>query len=108
MVYSYLSIHIGLGIVCGHVLTHPHIVTANVPSKDNIYVSLLPYCIANGCQNTSPHPASKNMYPVPSLILLTEIPDCWDRGTMTEYTTEVAIPVNRVYLDTVSIVVAGE
>ena len=41
---------------------------------------------------------SRNKYPVPSFRVLTETPVLWERGTRTEYTTEVEIPANRVYL----------
>ena len=58
----------------------------------------LPNCIAKGCQNNRPHPANKNIYPVPSLSVLTDNPVTVDRGVSTEYTTEQAIPANNVYL----------
>lgn len=45
-----------------------------IPTSDRIYVKRLPYCIANGCQNSSPQPANKNIYPVPSFRVDTETP----------------------------------
>ena len=74
------------------------------PSKEIRYVNLLPYCKAKGCQQSNPHPASRNKYPVPWFRALTETPVSSDRGTSTEYTTDVEIPANRVYLDGVSMV----
>lgn len=58
----------------------------------------MPNCIAKGCQKSRPHPANRNIYPVPSLSVLTDSPVCSDRGVITEYTTEQAIPAKRVYL----------
>lgn len=54
--------------------------------------------MANGCQNNRPHPAAKNIYPVPSFNVLTSNPVSFDKGVRTEYTTEAEIPANRVYL----------
>lgn len=54
--------------------------------------------MATGCQNSRLQPASKNMYPVPWLSVATGMPVSSDKGTSTEYTTEQAMPVKRVYL----------
>lgn len=64
----------------------------------------LPYLKANGCQKSRPHPRNKNMYPVPALRVLTDIPVSSDIGTSTEYTVETATPVNQVYLPLASVV----
>lgn len=54
------------------------------PTKEIRYVNRFPYCKANGCQKRSPHPASRNRYPVPSFKVLTETPVFSERGTSTE------------------------
>lgn len=49
-----------------------------------MYVGRFPYCIAKGCQNSKPHPANKNMYPLPSFKVLMGNPVCSWSGVITE------------------------
>jgi hypothetical protein len=62
------------------------------------YVNRLPYRSEKGCQNNSPTPKSRYIYPVPSFSVAIETLDCCARGTSTEYTVATDMPENQVYL----------
>ena len=62
---------------------HPMRLT-KIPANDRMYVNRFPYCIAKGCQNSKPHPANKNKYPVPSFRVSTDRPVSSDSCVRTE------------------------
>jgi hypothetical protein len=83
------------------VIAHRHVLGSQLtiaPRIEMRYVNRLPYRSEKGCQNNSPMPRSKYIYPVPSFSVAIETFDCCARGTRTEYTVATDIPVNQVYL----------
>lgn len=63
----------------------PHMAIPSRPTIETIYVSLLPYCRANGCQKSKDHPARRMTKPVPDTRTLSSSPLALDKGTRAEY-----------------------
>ena len=54
------------------------------PSTEMRYTTRLPYFREIGVQTSKLHPKKRYMYPVPSLMAETDMPDSLDRVTRTE------------------------
>jgi hypothetical protein len=65
-------------------MAYLHMLVPIAPSTEIRYAGRLPYLRAKGCQNNSPQPSSRNIYPVPSLSVDTETPEFSESGTSTE------------------------
>lgn len=65
-------------------------------------VGLLPKRRAKGIQKRRPHPARRNMYPVPSFRVEMEMPELAEKGTAMEYVMPWQMLCRKTHLSCVS------